>query len=104
MLLPVSHDRLAAVRHERVADHEAGPFRTEPENRVRDFLGLTHSSDWLFRDYLRPAFRRAAGKSAHHRRIDVARANGIDANVLRRVVERRRAREADHTVLRGSVS
>src|SRR5947209_7127353 len=103
MPIRASHDCLSAVRHERVADNEAGPFRTEPENRVGDFLGLTHSSDWLFRDYLRPAFRRPAGEPAHHRRIDVPWAYRVDADVLRGIVERSRAREADHSMLGGGV-
>src|SRR2546423_4675809 len=99
-----SYDLLAAVSHERVPDDEAGSLRTEPENRVSDFLGLTHSSDRLLRDHLCPAFRRPAGEPAHHWRVDVAWAHRIDANVLRGIVERGRARESDHAVLRRSVS
>src|SRR5205085_12047798 len=99
-----SHHRLAAVRYERVADNEPGSLRTEPEDGIGDFLRLTHSSDRLLGDHLRPAFRRAAGEATHHGRIDITRTYGIDANVLRRIVERGRAGEADHAVLCGGVS
>src|SRR5437016_2338198 len=99
-----SDDRLAAVCHERMAHNKPGAVRTEPENRVGDFLGLTHSSDGFLRDDFRPAFRRPAGEPTHHRRIDIAGTHRVDANVLRCVVERGRAREADHAVLRSRVS
>jgi hypothetical protein len=44
-----------------------------------------------------------AGEAIHHRRIDIARANGVHANVLRGVVEGGRAGEADHSVFRRGV-
>ena len=43
-------------------------------------------------------------KATHHRCIDVPWADGIDANVLRHVVERRGAREPNHAMLRRRVS
>src|SRR5215203_1601440 len=79
---PLRH-RLPAVGDERMPDNEPGAIRTEPEDRVGNFFGATHSSDWLLRDHLCPSFRRAAREPAHHRGVDVAWAYRIDANFLR---------------------
>jgi len=95
--------RLAAVDHHGVADHEGGRVRAQPDDGRCDLLGLAHPLDRLLRDHLRAPFGRAAGEAFHHRRLDVAGADGVDADVLRGVIEGRRLGEAKHAVLRGGV-
>lgn len=75
--------RLAAVYDQGVPDGEGGCIRTKPEDRIGDLFGPAHSADWLLRNHLRPTLGSAAGEAIHHRRIDVARADGVHANVLR---------------------
>src|SRR6266496_2327058 len=94
---------LAAVDDHRAADDKACGIRTQPEDRIGNLFGASHPSDWLLRDHSRPPLRSPAGEATHHRSIDIAGANGVDANVLRRVVEGRGPGEADHAVLRRSV-
>src|SRR5262249_22660399 len=95
--------RVAAVYHHGVADHEGGRIRAQPEDSRGDLLGLAHPSGRHRRDQLRAPFGRAPGEATHHRGVGVAGTDGVDADVLRGVVECRRAGEADHAVLRGSV-
>ncbi len=94
---------MAAVDDHGVADHEGGRVRAQPDDGRGDLLGLAHPPDRLLRDHLRAPFGRAPGEAIHHRRVDVAGADGVDADVLRGVVEGRRLGEADHAVLRGGV-
>src|SRR5205085_6058276 len=98
------HHRLPAIGDERVADNKSRSIRTKPEDGVRNFFRPTHSSDWLLRNDLGASFRRAAGETAHHRSIDVAGTDRVDANVLRSVVERSRASKPDHGVLSSGIS
>lgn len=95
--------RLAAIDDHRMAAHEGGPVRAQPENSRGNFLGRSHPTDRLFGDDLGAAFGRAAGEAFHHRRCDVAGTDGIDAEVLRGVIKCRRLGESDHAVLRGGV-
>src|SRR6059058_3740315 len=92
--LPSLH-RLAAVDDHGMPDDEGGRIRAQPDDGRGDLLGLAHSADRLLRDHLRASFGRAPGEAAHHRRVDVARADGVDTDVLRGVVEGRRPGEAD---------
>ena len=98
-----SLDRLAAVDDHGVADHEGGRVRAQPDDGRGDLLGLAHPPDRLLRDHLRPPLGRAPGEAAHHRRVDVPGADGVDAEVLRGVVEGGRLGQADHAVLGGGV-
>src|SRR5207249_4651062 len=86
-----------------VTDDEGGRRRTEPEDGIGYFFRLTHPSDWFLGDHLRVAFGRAAGEAIHHRGCDVARTDGVDADVLARVIESGRACEADDAVFRSGV-
>jgi len=96
-------NRLAAVHDHGVADDEGGCIRTQPQDGIGDFFGLAHPSDWFLRDHLRAPFGRAPGEATHHRGVDAAGTDGVDADVLRGVVEGRRAGEAYHAVFRGGV-
>ena len=80
-----------------------GCVRTQPEDRGGNLLRLSHPSDWLLGDHFRAAFGRAAGEAIHHRGVDVAGTDGVDADVLRSVVEGGRAGEADDAVFRSGV-
>ena len=95
--------RLATVHDQSVADDERGRIRTEPEDGIGDFFRPAHPSDWLLRDHLRAPFGRAPGEATHHRSVDVAGTDGVDADVLRGVVEGGRAGEADHAMFRRGV-
>src|SRR5437867_12771863 len=86
-----------------MSDDEGSRVRTEPDDGIGDLFGPAHPSDWLLRDHPRPPLRGAAGEASHHRAIDVPGADGVDADVRRRVVEGRRPGEADHAVFRGGV-
>src|SRR3954466_13297877 len=101
--VPTSLNRLAAIDDHGVPDDEAGPGRAEPHDGRGDLLCTTHPADRLLRDYLRAALGRAPGEAAHHRRVDVPGADGVDPDVLGRVVEGGGLGQADHTVLRGGV-
>jgi hypothetical protein len=94
---------LAAVDHHGVADHESSRVRAQPDDGRGNLLGLAHPPDRLFRNHLRAPFGCAPGEATHHRGIDVAGADDVDPDVLRCVVESRRLRQANHTVLRGGV-
>src|SRR5207248_10915042 len=95
--------RLAAIDDHGMPDDKSGRARTEPDYCRGDFLWLSHPSDWLLRDHLRAPPWRAPGEAIHHRSVDVTGTNGVDADVLRCVVEGRPAGKADHAVFRGSV-
>ena len=56
-----------------------------------------------WRDHLCAAFGGAAGEALHHRGVDDAGADGVDADVRCRVVERGRLGQADDAVLGGDV-
>src|SRR5438034_4579268 len=86
-----------------MSDDEGSRVRTEPDDGIGDLFGPAHPSDRLLRDDPRPPRRGAAGEASHHRGIDVPGADGVDADVRRRVVEGRRPGEADHAVFRGGV-
>src|SRR5256886_14408345 len=95
--------RLAAVDDHGVPDDEGGRVRAKPDDGRGDLLGLAHPADRLLRDHLRASLGRAPGEATHHRRVDVPGADGVDADVLRGVVEGRRPGDADHAVLRGGI-
>src|SRR4051794_3660560 len=101
--VPTSLNRLAAVDDHGVPDNEAGPGRAEPHDGRGDLLRTTHPPDRLLRNHLRAALGGAPGKPVHHRRVDVPRADGVDAEVLGGVVEGGGLGQADHAVLGGGV-
>ena len=82
--------RLAAVDDHGVADHEAAASEHSQTTAAAISSGLpirpTGSSAITF---ARPSAR-AAGEAVHHRGVDVAGTDGVDADVLRGVVEGRR--------------
>ena len=92
---------LAAVDDQGAPDDEgARRIRAQPDDAAAIFSGLpicpTGSSAITF---ARPSGVPPV-KRTHHRGVDVAGTDGVDADVLRGVVEGRRPGEADHTVLR----
>ena len=68
-----------------------------------DLVGCSHSSDRFLGDHSVPALGGAAGEPVHHLGVDDAGADGVDADVRRRVVECGVLGQADHAVLRGGV-
>src|SRR5215207_1787518 len=86
-----------------MSDDEGRRVRTQPDDRVGNLLGPAHSSDRLLRGDLLPSFGSAVGEAVHHRGGDVSGGDGVDADVLRGVVERRRPGQPDYAVLRGGV-
>src|SRR5213082_2821273 len=87
---PSSLHRLATVDDQCMADDEASRIRTQPEDRGGNLVRPSHPSDWFLGDHFRAAFGRAASKAIHHWGGDVAGTDGVDADVLGRVVERGR--------------
>ncbi len=51
--------------------------------------GLTHPPNWFLRNHPLLSLGGASGETIHHRRGDNAGADGVHADVLRSVVERR---------------
>src|SRR5687767_9478647 len=100
---PKTLNSLAAIDHHGMADHESGRVRAQPDDGRGDLLGLAHPPDRLLGDYPRAPFGRAAGEAIHHRGVDIAGTDDVDADVLRGVVERRRSGEANQAMLRGGV-
>src|SRR6185437_5861464 len=94
---------LAAIDDHGTADDEASRLRTQPDDRIGDFFGPPHPSDWFLRDHPRPPFSGAAGEASHHRGVDIAGADDVNANVLCGVIEGRRPGEADHAVFRRGI-
>src|SRR5437868_1370873 len=95
---------LAAIDDHGAADDEASPIRTEPDDGIGDLFWPPHPSDWFLRDHPRALLIGAAGEAIHHRRVDIARANDVNANILRGVIEGRRPGEADHAVFCSGIS
>lgn len=68
--------------------------RTQSSDGRAICSGFSHLSYALLRDHLRMPFGRVTSEAAHHRGVDVPRANGVDADILRAVIESRRLRQA----------
>src|SRR4028118_1272332 len=84
--LPLLH-RLSTVNDHGVPNHEGSRVRAQPNNCRSNLLRLAHPSNRLLRNHLRSPFVRAAREATHHGGVNVARTNGVDANVLCGVVE-----------------
>src|SRR5438270_13228075 len=91
------------VHDHRVPDHEGGSVGALPNHARRDLLGSAHAADRLFGDDFGASLGCASGEAAHHRSVDVARTDCIDANSLRGIVEGRRLGETYDAVLSGGV-
>src|SRR5215217_6580888 len=95
--------RLAAVDNHRVPDDEGGRVRTQPQDGRGDLLGRPHPADRLLRDHRCAPLWGAPAEPLHHLGVDDPGADGVYADVGRRVVEGGRFAEADHAVFGGDV-
>jgi len=95
--------RLAAVDDHGVPNDEGSRVGAQPDDGLRDLLALAHPSDRLLGNHLGAPFIRAAGEATHHRGVDVAGTDGIDADVLRGVVEGRCLGQSDRAMFRSGV-
>src|SRR4051812_3558472 len=89
-------DGLATVDDDRAANDEPSSIRTKPEDGISIFFRPPHSSDWLLRDTLRSPLGGPASEPRHHRSVDIAGTDGVNADVLSGVVQGSRLGKANH--------
>ena len=65
--------------------------------------GLAHAADRFLRDDALTSFSVATGKAVHHGGFDDPRADGVDTDIVRRVVQCRGLGQSNHCVFRGGV-
>jgi hypothetical protein len=94
---------LAAVHDHGVPNDEGSRIRAQPDDSRGNLLRFAHPAHWLLRYHLRAPFIRAPGEASHHRGIDIARTDGIHADVLCGVVQGGRLGEAYHAVFGSGV-
>src|SRR5712692_3505151 len=100
---PFSYRGPSAVDDKRRAGGERRVVTGEEQRHLRDLLGLADAVET--RDSLhRGAGRLAAAHPPHHGRVDRARADCVDADVVAAVFERGDAGQRDHAGLGGAVS
>src|SRR4051794_21398951 len=97
-------DGLTAVDYKGLADDVSGGVRAEPQDSAGDLFRACRSTGRHIAEDLLPALRRAAREPLHHRRVDIPWAYRVHADVLCRVVERCRLREAHYAELRGAIA
>src|SRR5699024_4501847 len=96
-------DGLAAVDDEGVTDGESAEVRAQPQGRRGDLLGSAHATDRFLGDDAGTALGGASGEATHHRGLDDARADRVDADPLGRDLQRRGLRHSDDPVLGGGI-
>src|SRR4051812_39466731 len=88
-----------SVGFERVAGHERGRVRAEPDNGLRDLIGLAEAAHRRPPPHLLEQLFVTADEAAQHRGADRSRADRVHADAVTGDLERRRLREPEHTVL-----
>src|SRR5689334_18566796 len=99
---------MAAVNHHRGSDDEGSCIRTQPQDSCSDLLRLAGPADGLrhsrARELLLLPLRSASAKAIHHRCVNDPGAYGVDADVLRGVIESRRSGESDYAMFCRNIS
>src|SRR4051794_23374916 len=101
---PMLQDGLTAIDDDRLSNDVSGGVRAKPQDSAGDLLRACSSTGRHIAEDLLPTLGRAASEALHHRRVDITGAYRVHADVLCRVVERRRLREADHPELRRAIA
>ena len=90
--------RLSAVDDQHGPSGEGRLIGAQVQDRGGDLLRSAHAADRLLADHRLSPFLRAAGEPIHHLGIDDAGRHNVDADLLRRIVERGRLRQPDDAV------
>jgi hypothetical protein len=97
-----SADRVAAIHHERVPDHQGCGVAAKPKDGACDLLGATKPADRHVFQHRVKSVCLSGHHSIEHRRMDYARTDGVYSNGSRCVVQCRAFCQSKHTV--GSVA